>query len=208
MHYLSGTKNPATVESMMSGEIGLLQTPALSYRLDGVAVWALDNGCFTDKYPGDEEYLRLMSHWSDHRDRCLFAAAPDVVGDAQATLLRSAGMYSRIRAAGYSPALVGQDGMENMLDQIPFDEFDWLFVGGSTEWKMGPARELIVEAQRRGKKIHVGRVNSRRRYRIFAGLGCDSADGTYIAFGPDINHLRVLSWVREHHNTTTEGATP
>ena len=51
-----------------------------------------------------------------------------------------------------------------------------------------------AEAKRRGKQVHMGRVNSARRYRYAEAIGCDSADGTYIAFGPDVNLPKVLAW--------------
>ena len=144
---------------------------------------------------GDEKYLALLERLADHRDRCLFVAAPDVVGDGAATLAVLQPMASHIRALGWPVALVGQDGMENMT--VPWDDVDWLFVGGSTEWKLGPhARELAGEAKRRGKWVHMGRVNSEKRYRYAAAIGCDSADGTFLTFGPDVNLPRLLSWTR------------
>lgn len=69
------------------------------------------------------------------------------------------------------------------------------FIGGSTAWKLGPhARRLVADAKRRGKWVHMGRVNSLKRFRYAAAIGCDSCDGTYLRFGPDINLPKVLSW--------------
>ncbi|MDP9850368.1 hypothetical protein [Streptosporangium lutulentum] len=48
----------------------------------------------------------------------------------------------------------------------------------------------------------MGRVNSHRRLRYAAGIGCQSADGTLIAFGPDHHLPRLLSWVREVRGQT------
>jgi hypothetical protein len=47
-----------------------------------------------------------------------------------------------------------------------------------------------------GKGTHMGRVNSNRRLQYAATIGCDSADGTYLAFGPDQNLPRLLWWLR------------
>lgn len=44
--------------------------------------------------------------------------------------------------------------------------------------------------------MHMGRVNSERRLRYADAIGCDSADGTYLAFGPDVNLPDVLAWLR------------
>ena len=196
MMYLSGAKNPAIAADLASGNIGLMRTPGNGYSLDDVQVWALDNGAFTDSYPGDDAYLALLAALAGHRDRCLFVAVPDVVADAAATLALLPPMAARIRAAGWPVALVGQDGMEAM--PVPWDLVDWLFVGGSTGWKLGPgAAELIRQAQAQGKRVHVGRVNSGARFRHFAGMGCDTADGTFLAFGPDVNAPQVRRWVRQ-----------
>jgi hypothetical protein len=44
--------------------------------------------------------------------------------------------------------------------------------------------------------VHMGRVNSWRRYSYAAGLGIDSVDGTLLAHGPDLHLPRVLAWQR------------
>ena len=104
--YLSGAKNRIMVDDLKTGRIGLLQTPKASYNLDGVAVWAMDNGCYTDSYPGDDAYLLLLKRLEPHRDRCLFVAAPDEVGNAAVTLTNLRYMAPRIRDAGWPVALV------------------------------------------------------------------------------------------------------
>jgi hypothetical protein len=43
----------------------------------------------------------------------------------------------------------------------------------------------------------MGRVNSLRRHRYAAAIGCDSADGTYLTRGPDENLPKLLGWVRD-----------
>ena len=159
-------------------------------------MWAMDNGCFTDTYPGDDGYMATLSKYEDHKDRCLFVCVPDVVGDANATLANWPRMAPRIKQAGWPVALVLQDGMTP--DRVPWDDVDWVFVGGSTEFKLGPEAEaLILAAQERGVKVHVGRVNSRKRFKKFAELGCDTADGTFIAFAPAQNLPQVLSWMAD-----------
>jgi hypothetical protein len=80
---------------------------------------------------------------------------------------------------------------------MPWPWFDVLFLGGSTAWKLGPAaRRLTAEAKARGKRVHMGRVNSLRRLRYADATGCDSADGTFLAFGPDVNLPALLGWLR------------
>jgi hypothetical protein len=180
---------------MRAGDLGYIDTPAQgNKRPEGVA-WAADNGCFGKGYPGDEEWFAWLKRNAVDAPSCLFAVAPDVVADAAATLERSRPWLPRIRSLGYPAALVAQDGLEHL--GVPWDEFDVLFIGGSTEWKLGPyARVVIHETKRRGKWVHMGRVNSEKRYRYAHALGCDSADGTFLVFGPDKNLPRLKAWLR------------
>ncbi len=53
----------------------------------------------------------------------------------------------------------------------------------------------MTEAKDRGKQVHVGRVNSARRLRWARDHGADSADGTYVGFGPDVNLPKVTRWL-------------
>lgn len=181
---------------MVAGELGFIDTPKQQNRRPAGVTWIADNGCFGKGYPGDEAWFAWLIRHAEDAPRCLFATAPDVVGDAQATLERSRPWLPRIRALGYPAALVAQDGLEHLA--VPWDEFDALFIGGSTEWKLGPeARALVNEAKARGKHVHMGRVNSGKRYRYAEAIGCDTVDGTFLAFGPTQNLTRLRAWLRE-----------
>jgi hypothetical protein len=190
--------NPSTEkvrDAMRAGVgLGMIDTPRQGNKRPKGVVWCADNGCFGTGYPGDEAWLAWLDRNADDAPLCAFATAPDVVGDATATMRRSRPFLSAIRDRGYPAALVAQDGLENL--SVPWDEIDALFIGGSTDWKLSaPAETLCREAQTRGKWVHMGRVNSRKRLLIAKRWGCDSADGTYIAFGPDINLPKVLTWL-------------
>ncbi len=200
------TSNPVVHQAMRDRRIGFIKTPAQGNALIDGALWCADNGCFGKGYPGDAGWLRWLESLSKHAHRCLFATAPDVVGDAEASLARSLPLLPKIRERGFKAALVAQDGMEDM--ELPWNEFDVLFLGGakqensSDEWKLGPgARLLAAEARRRGLWVHAGRVNSNKRYRYFAGASsltgpiADSCDGTFIRFAPDRNIHEILGWV-------------
>lgn len=196
MLYFATASGPKVHEAMAAGLIGQIVTPAAGNRIVDGARWCVDNGVFASKYPGDEAYLRWLAARADHATRCQFVVAPDVLFDAAATLTRSGPMLARIRALGFPVALVAQNGLEDLA--VPWDDFDCLFIGGDTDWKLGAAAyRLIAEARRRGKWVHMGRVNSRRRLRYAHHSDCDSVDGTYLAFGPDVNLVKVKRWVRE-----------
>lgn len=181
---------------MRNGMLGMIATPAAGNAVvDGVD-WCADNGVYAGTYPGDQWYMEWLAARAHLLHRCCFAVAPDVVGDAAATLERSAPMLPLIRRLGYPVALAAQDGIEALT--VPWDEFDVLFIGGSTAWKLGPyARGVVAEARRLGKWIHMGRVNSGRRLRYAHAIGCHSADGTYLAHGPDTNLPKLLGWLRQ-----------
>lgn len=193
--YFANPCTPAVRDAMARGRIAMIATPAQGNLIPDGAIWCSDNGCFGDGYPGDDGYLDFLAGHRDRASRCRFAVAPDIPFDMKASLARSRPMLARIRAAGYPAALAAQNGAEDMA--LPWDEFDVLFLGGDTAWKLGShARALTAEARSRGKHVHMGRVNSLRRLRYADAIGCDSADGTYLAFGPDINLPALLGWLR------------
>lgn len=168
-------------------------TPQMGNRIPDDVTWAADNGRFAapEKY-SDEGYLS----WLAERDpsRCLFATAPDVLADHAATVALSLPLLPKIRVLGYKVAFVAQDGFDSAT--TPWDEFDVLFIGGTTKFKLS-CGDAIREAKRRGKWVHMGRVNSFARLRVATAMGCDSSDGTYLKFGPDVNAPKLLGWLNQ-----------
>lgn len=204
MWYLANPSTQRVRDAMLDhrNHLGLITTPKQGNRHVPGAKFGADNGCYGGGYPGEDKWWAWLGSLAPYAADCLFAVAPDVFdpvagkGDAVATLERSAPWLPRIRALGMPAALVAQDGLEDL--DVPWDTFDVLFIGGSTEWKLGPhAARLIREAKIHGKFVHMGRVNSRERLLGAHLRGCDTADGTYIAFGPDVNLPDVLAWLRE-----------
>lgn len=195
MLYLANPCTPDVVDAMRSGLIGYLDTPAQRNQRPPGLTWAADNGCYGKGYPGDSAWFSWLERNVSDAPSCLFAVAPDVVADARATWARSEPWLSRIRSLGYPAAIVAQDGLEEM--PIDWPRFDVLFVGGSTSWKLGAdARRIVSQAKEAGKRVHMGRVNSQRRFRYALALGCDSVDGTYLTYGPDRLLPDVLAWSR------------
>jgi len=196
---------------MRDGRLGLIDTPKQGSKAakdslhDSDVVWCADNGCFSEKWD-EAEWWAFLQRNAHRASSCLFAVAPDVVGDAFATTIRFRKWGQRIRDLGYPVAYVAQDGLEGLRGRtesgaltfpVPWGSFDCLFIGGSTTWKLGPeCRSIVAEAKTRGKWVHMGRVNSEKRYRYAHAIGCDSVDGTKLVFGPDMNLPQVIAWSR------------
>lgn len=194
MIYLSG-HIAETLRTVPSAGYMLSASKGKRPDVAGIA-WAADNGCFATPHLFDlAAYLCWLSGYGESARRtCLFATAPDVLGDAAATWTRSRNVLPVLRALGYPAALVAQDGVERT--RIAWETFDVLFVGGSTAWKLSEAAYALVrEAKARGKGTHMGRVNSLRRLRAAQVGGYDSVDGTFLAFGPTVNRARLLRWL-------------
>jgi hypothetical protein len=196
--YLSGADNVSWRKHAMTDPIGICATPDIgtshAKALACYRFWAADNACFA--HPNDfslEVFLSWLAGLEAVRETCLFATAPDVVADWPATLARSLPAIPLLRAAGHRAAIVLQDGATP--EAIP--DCDAVFVGGSTAWKLSlEAWRCVAAAKARGLWAHMGRVNSLRRLRKAAAVGCDSVDGTFIAFGPEINTRRMIRWLR------------
>lgn len=200
MIYLSGAFRRSQIQEMINLGVGVMLQPRNGYLdvLPDLPCWAADNGCFSQ---GDSFSLDKFYRWLDRvpLDRCLFATAPDVFSDAVATLARSMPELPELRRRGHRAAFVLQNGAERT--GIPWDATDAIFIGATDEWKLGPeARGLVREARRRGKWVHMGRVNSEKRLRYAAMIGCHSADGTYLKFrnrkGRD-GMIDIRKWFRQ-----------
>lgn len=207
---------------MRAGYLGQIITPAAGNRLDEQYVeWIADNGIYSNAYPGDAAYISWLDSHSDMRFRCRFAVAPDVVADHKGTLERSWPMLRPIRRAVGRVALCAQNGATP--DDLPWDYIDAVFLAGIVEcvpcgyvpavtelpittcplcrrglveWKVSDmAAQITAEARRRGKWVHMGRVNTDTRIRRAREMGCDSGDGTFLAFGPDVNLPILLNWL-------------
>lgn len=197
MIYLSG----AISQTMLANprpDLGIMIQPGMGNSSLPLSfwTWSADNGCFAqgDRFdPGD--WLEWLAGLRRYRDRCLFAVAPDVIGDAAATWERSAPYLPTIRQLGYKAALVAQDGFDAGV--VDWAAFDVLFLGGTDAWKLSEAGgyAAAAEAKRRGRHVHCGRVNSLRRLVAMRTAFVDSCDGTYVAFGPDRNLPRVYDWL-------------
>jgi hypothetical protein len=148
----------------------------LQLLVDSGMPWAADNDCFSGF--NRNRFIKMLQRMSKlDLSNCKFVSAPDVVADAVATLARFKLWLPVMRYYGVPIALVLQNGMENM--ELPWDDIDAVFIGGSIAWKLSlEAAGIVAEAKRRGKWVHMGRVNSAKRRLYAESIGCDSTDGT------------------------------
>jgi hypothetical protein len=206
LYFANPTSNPLTHEAMREGKLGFIDTPRQGngkFKTNEMQ-WCADNGCFNDSSFNEEKWWKWLQNPSHNISSCVFATAPDVMGNAEATIKRSKPWLSAIRSLGYPAAFVAQDGSDEYPP--PWADFDVLFIGGTTEFKLGPvARELARQAKELGLWVHCGRVNSYKRLNYATlpypyGLSADSADGTHLTFAPDINLPKVLRWLEKIDN--------
>ena len=193
----SPSSHPNIAAMLDTHQIGLMCQPRSNMPKAGW-VWAADNGCFNDKW--DEKHWLRWLNKDLPRAGCLFATVPDVVGDHQATLERFEIYAPKVRELAFPVAFVAQDGCFD--GDIPWSEFDALFIGGSTDWKMSQAAfEIAVEARDKNKWVHIGRVNSFKRLQYWSAVA-HSSDGTHLKFEPEIASVRVNGWINNLRRAT------
>lgn len=193
----------ATLKRLLpAAHLGYLLTPDISKpshvrlaRRSGC--WAADNSAFANFNPA--RYCGFLEQIS-RIPGCLWVTCPDVVADSKATLARFAVWQPVIAEVGLPVAFVGQDGSEQL--DMPWGRMSCLFVGGTTDWKLSrAARDLIQEAKRRNKWVHVGRVNSNKRVGWCVENGADSFDGSGFGRFPGVNIPKGLEWIERSKGT-------
>lgn len=170
-------------------EFGQFRTPLTQYAVSDLP-WILDNGCFTEMWglpsPTQDTFLRMMQYALLPDSGCQFIVVPDFVGDSDATLQQFIEFTDQHDMPASMVAYVAQDGQQAPL--VPWEDIGCLFIGGSNSFKDGvQAYQLALEAKKRGKWVHVGRVNTAPRILQWYGIA-DSVDGSGIS---------RFTWMRE-----------
>src|SRR5262245_29204398 len=100
MIYLSGALKAEKIGNRL--DIGIM----IGYREGSLShgkrhlekcLWAADNDCYTNPDLNVNRYLTWLKNLSEYKETCLFATAPDVVGDAKQTWERSQDVLPQIR---------------------------------------------------------------------------------------------------------------
>lgn len=162
--------------------VGQFFTPSSS-RKNIALKFGIDNGSF--KNFNEHKFLSLVNRHSGFIHNCLFVTCPDVLANAQQTLWKFIQWKDRLK--GWPLAYVLQDG--NELVNIPWDSFTCLFIGGTTQFKDSDySLSMVTEAKKRGKWVHIGRINSSTRFIKFLEVNADSCDGSGIS---QYSHQRI-----------------
>lgn len=130
IYFANPTGSKEVHDAMRAGVLGFIDTPHQSQvRLP--VTWCADNGCFNDKTFNEDRWWQWLVANAHDAGTCMFATAPDIVGDAWRSHFRSAPWLPKIRALGYPVAYVAQNGLHNL--PVPWLDFDVLFIGGTKE---------------------------------------------------------------------------
>lgn len=211
------TAHPQALEHQGDG-FGRLLSPRQYARVAATAdadiPWAADNDCFGRpirhsseppserfKAAANAERFRTMLKAITGVPGCLFVTAPDRVADRLMTIRLFEEWLPELRATGQPIAYVLQDCPSNPLGwnyMIPWKHISALFIGGTTEFKLGPSAERSAEeAIRRGLWVHMGRVNSRKRFNYAHAIGCNSVDGSKFSRWRNTWLSEALWWHRQ-----------
>lgn len=156
---------------LMVSAKGVLRTEGFNYALDNGA-WH----CFQHKLPYDEKaFLEAYRKLGKGADFCVL---PDIVAGGLSSLEYSLSWLPRLNDCPNYLAV--QDGME-VLDILPIKGIAGIFVGGTTEWKELTMPAWGSVARLKGIRLHVGRVNSKRRVHLCEAAGADSFDGSSVS---------------------------
>ena len=195
MIYYANPSTEAIRDAMADGRLGCIVTPhqgnvTFPDEWDVIA----DNGCFSGRWTHDG-WLRWLL---DLPRSVRFVVAPDHFDASGArchetTVKRWEHYGDLIERHGFTPAFVCQVGAQpHTIPDAPV-----LFIGGTSEWKLGPDAWAIVRRWSGERWCHMGRVNSARRLETARAMGCHSVDGTYLTFGPDRNLPKLLGWLTD-----------
>jgi hypothetical protein len=172
--------------------LGALVTPnaanSLTHIFSWCCPWAADAGCYPSDRFNRDAYLRLLRRVNASRGRPEFVVVPDQVGSHESTAYlfeRWLVKLARERLLDLPLAFVLQDGITGPED-VPWGDIEAVFVGGTTGFKEDEVGLLgvVEEAKARGKWVHLGRVNGRRRLWLALAMDCDSVDGSSLSRFP------------------------
>lgn len=175
--YLGQTRSGALIRKLNSLGFGEMTQPKevpprrRPFALDNYAF-----ACFKNDVPWRADiFMEACDECYRARDIPDFVVVPDMVARGLESLQFSVSWLKFLN--GFAPKyLAVQDGMV-ISDVTPhLKDFDGLFVGGSSEWKMESGFWWVSLAHALGKPCHIGRISGRKRTRLVKSWGADSID--------------------------------
>jgi len=152
-------------------------------------LYFVDNGafsCWKNKVPFDDTaFLKTLEFVASIEEAPpTFVVVPDKVAEGLKSLDFSLCWLERLKREfpNFRYALALQDGMKPKHIEPVVHQFDWLFVGGTTEWKIRWGEFWVKFAHSHNKKCHIGRVGTARRVRWARRIGADSIDSALPLF--------------------------
>ena len=149
-----------TLQPHRTPSIGRLVQPrhysSLEQTIRSAMPWAADNDCFQGL--SHRRYCLMLDRLQEAliaandgerrgecwRGRPLFVTVPDVVADCRTTAHLWGVWAHAVRRRGLPLAFVAQNGCDRPNMSPPWYEFDAVFIGGDTAWKLGPEARRIV----------------------------------------------------------------
>lgn len=176
--YASRTGSGKTLRALREHSWRLLVSATGVHRTEGFP-YAVDNGAWTafnQKRPFNEalfsSVLKKLGRGAD------WVVVPDIVEGGLKSLEFSLRWLPRVASESRRQLVAVQDGMSPGDVECLLSPTVGLFVGGSTDWKLGTMRSWGELAAKRQCWLHIGRVNSERRIALCAAAGAHSFDGT------------------------------
>ena len=171
---IDGHRDRVTFRSLQwrEGVIGQLLTPLTRYSR-GHSIFAIDNGAFTRFR--EKEFISLLKRESANKNTCLFVCAPDKLGCHKTTV--EYWHDNKHLTEGWKRAFVAQDGFDGMPDDA-----DALFIGGTDKFKdSSESLQAVKYALYHNKHVHIGRVNTAKRFVLYAEHGAHTCDGSGVS---------------------------
>lgn len=206
------------VRATYSPSIGRLVTPRHFPSIAETVAEGITLAADNDGFNGVDfvAFEKMLDALEPFAESVRFVTVPDVVCDAAGTIELWREWAPKVALRGLKPALVLQNGMTPAPNGVRYGDevIDWsevgaVFVGGDDAYKDGVDVALIVfEAKRRGRHVHVGRVNTVRRLRHAQALGADTVDGSGWARFRDAMLPRYCRWIAAGRPSSLELSDP
>lgn len=178
--YASRTGTKRNLAALRAADWRLLVSARGVLRHEGFP-YALDNGAWTAHQKGESfdvpAFEKALVELGSSAD---WVVAPDIVGGGLESLRMSEAWLPRLEWCR-ATLLAVQDGIAPADVSPLLGGRLGIFVGGTTEWKLGTLPVWGRVARERQCHLHVARVNTAKRIHLCHDAGAHSFDGSSVA---------------------------